>query len=659
MQSLVELGKKIYNMNNPREVRRMVIFVLRGHLYRSTMRELFDFFGQNELLAEVADSYPFVYEQPQRAFFYNKSTMRERLDLLKAHFSLLTDRFTPEAVRGLYREKYFPLWEMDIDGEKLELSLYFEPGQRKEGLLSVMLTFGSRSNHFYQIIFWLAPDKAGEMSMWIGALQGPNTDDSREAIKRVTKACHTFRTKNLILYAAQAVARALDLKHIYAVTNYGYYANNHIRTDRKLKTNFSDFWKEAGGHATSDSRFDELPLTEARKTMEEVPTRKRAVYRRRFALMDEIDGAVAAGMAGLMKERKLSFAAEEKQTGVVPVILSASDKIDFQKCLAEKETIGQLPPSADEAVHFAFGVDDNYVPPMGIMITSLALHNPGRRIVCHIFYKEISRANREKLTELVSTWPQVSLKLYAVDKQLFRHFSTTPLYTEATYYRILAGAILAGRVKKLIYIDADTLCLGDFSSLLTEDFAGKTILAVADQGKGWPEYIRQEKIDSDRYFNAGFLYIDLEKWNEADLSMRMFDLLQTRRFTFLDQDALNVLACHEVKFIDEKYNRFCILTANLSSEDIAKNEKMPAGTIFVHFAGRTKPWHEWCTDLRRQEYLDCQAKSPWRDWQYQIRNYQENKQMAHYLQQKGDITGAACYYLRYAAAKCCYLFHRR
>ena len=37
----------------------------------------------------------------------------------------------------------------------------------------------------------------------------------------------------------------------------------------------------------------ELPLTETRKTMEEVPTRKRAVYRRRFALMDEIEAEAA------------------------------------------------------------------------------------------------------------------------------------------------------------------------------------------------------------------------------------------------------------------------------------------------------------------------------------------------------------------------------
>lgn len=35
--------------------------------------------------------------------------------------------------------------------------------------------------------------------------------------------------------------------------------------------------------------------------MEEVPTRKRAVYRRRFALMDEIDTAIAREVSALMR----------------------------------------------------------------------------------------------------------------------------------------------------------------------------------------------------------------------------------------------------------------------------------------------------------------------------------------------------------------------
>ena len=286
-----EIGKRIYDIRNPREYRRYWVFRIRCAMNRGRMKGLWDYFHSTPLLAAISETYPFVYEQPQRAFFYHCSTFDERAKLVEAHFAFLTDRLREDVLLSLYREETFSLWDgPELDGKPLVLSLYYEPGQRKEGLLSVMLRLENRP--LYQIIFWLAPNQSGEPALWIGAMQGPNMDDAREIVKKVTKLCHAYRTKNLILYATQAVARALGVSHIYAVTNEGYYANNHVRMDKKLKTDFSEFWREAGGHETDDGRFDELPLVESRKTMDEVPTRKRAVYRRRFVMLDELDAAV-------------------------------------------------------------------------------------------------------------------------------------------------------------------------------------------------------------------------------------------------------------------------------------------------------------------------------------------------------------------------------
>jgi uncharacterized protein VirK/YbjX len=174
------------------------------------------------------------------------------------------------------------------------------PGQRKEGLLSVNMHVGDTT--LYQIMFWLNTDKNGDESMWIGAMQGPNVANANEIIKDITKRSHRYRTKNLILYMTMAVARNFKCKHIYAVSNEGYYAMNHIRKDRKLKTDFGVFWEEVGGHRTNDHRFYEIPLVEPRKTMEEVPTRKRAVYRKRFAFQDDVDIQIETNMQKIMRK---------------------------------------------------------------------------------------------------------------------------------------------------------------------------------------------------------------------------------------------------------------------------------------------------------------------------------------------------------------------
>ena len=293
MQNFVELGKRIYNLENIREAHRFVVFVTRCTFNAGKMRRIIKFFNSSELLSKVAETFPFVYEQPTRAFFYNRSTFDERIRLIEEHMSFLQSNLNPQVVESLYSNTPLKLWQMELDEDfkSMELVMSIESGQRKEGLLSLLLRLDN-GKPLYQIIFWIAKDNAGDWAMWIGALQGPNMDDAKEVVKKITKQCHAYRTKNLILYAAQAVTRNLNLKKIYAVTNEGYYANNHVRIDRKLKTSFSDFWIEAGGSHTDDERFDLLPLTEARKSAEEIPTRKRAVYRRRFALLDEIDSTI-------------------------------------------------------------------------------------------------------------------------------------------------------------------------------------------------------------------------------------------------------------------------------------------------------------------------------------------------------------------------------
>lgn len=295
----IELGKKIYNMENPREVKRCVVFVARCLLNNGRMKKIHQFFHQNELLAKVAEEYPFVYEQPTRAFFYRNSTFDERVELLEQHMRFIQMRFKKEVFLGLYNRQAYPLWESKDESGHLCFELWYNPGQRKEGILSIVLRLDEY--YLYQMMIWIAPNKDGEWSLWIGAMQGPNMANAKDVIRKVTRRCHSYRTKNFILHVTQEVAKALGLVHIYAVTNYGYYANTHMRMEKKLKTSFSDFWEESGGHPCEDKRFYELPMTEARKTMEEIPTRKRNYYRKRYALLDEVDASVAEKIKLLLK----------------------------------------------------------------------------------------------------------------------------------------------------------------------------------------------------------------------------------------------------------------------------------------------------------------------------------------------------------------------
>ena len=299
ISEIIELGKRIYDTSNPREIHRLIVFVGRALLHYPGMKSLQQFFAEDELRQRILERNPFPMEQATRAFFYNGSTFAERKQLIQQHYEILQQEMLAEMVITLSMHGNYEIWHSPDEDVEWRTFLAIEPGQRKEGMLSLQMKLGT--DNLYQIMFWLAKDKAGEDSLWIGAMQGPNMEDAKDIIKDMTKRSFRYRTKNLILYMTMAVARSLEVRHIYAVSNDGYYANNHVRRDRKLKTDFGAFWEEAGGCITDDPRFYEIPLVEPRKTMEEVPTRKRAVYRKRFAFLDEVDVMIQQNMERIRK----------------------------------------------------------------------------------------------------------------------------------------------------------------------------------------------------------------------------------------------------------------------------------------------------------------------------------------------------------------------
>lgn len=137
MLDYIKVGKLFYNTKRSRGMKRLVVFVARCLCHNSQMERLHQFFSRNELLAKIAEANPFVYEQPTRAFFYNKSTFAERAKLVEQHMDYLAKHLKEDVLLGLYSEKPYILWESHDEGVHLRFELTFRPGQRKEGLLSV------------------------------------------------------------------------------------------------------------------------------------------------------------------------------------------------------------------------------------------------------------------------------------------------------------------------------------------------------------------------------------------------------------------------------------------------------------------------------------------------------------------------------------------
>lgn len=130
----------------------------------------------------------------------------------------------------------------------------------------------------------------GKTTMFIGGLQGAKAFVPHELIQGATKACHGLFPKRLLLEAAMTLGTAFPVEQIMAVSNATHiYRSWRYRKKKegKLLADYDSFWLSLGGEQKANGHF-QLPLEMARKPMEEIASKKRSEYRRRYELLDSL-----------------------------------------------------------------------------------------------------------------------------------------------------------------------------------------------------------------------------------------------------------------------------------------------------------------------------------------------------------------------------------
>lgn len=130
----------------------------------------------------------------------------------------------------------------------------------------------------------------GKSTLFIGGLQGAKAHVPHELIQGATKACHGLFPKRLLVEAAMTLGAAFPVEQIIAVSNATHiYRSWRYRKKKegKLLADYDSFWRSIGGQPQDDGNFA-LPLTMPRKPMEEIASKKRSEYRRRYELLDSL-----------------------------------------------------------------------------------------------------------------------------------------------------------------------------------------------------------------------------------------------------------------------------------------------------------------------------------------------------------------------------------
>jgi uncharacterized protein VirK/YbjX len=127
-----------------------------------------------------------------------------------------------------------------------------------------------------------------ETELFIGGIQGRQDANILSLYRDLTKDFHGIRPRDFILEALRLLAVNIKAQHIHAVAD-GHKISRHKYFGKKGAPGlfYDEVWKERGGLKAADSYF-ELPLGGARRNIEEIPAKKRSMYRRRYEMLDAI-----------------------------------------------------------------------------------------------------------------------------------------------------------------------------------------------------------------------------------------------------------------------------------------------------------------------------------------------------------------------------------
>lgn len=265
-------------------------------------------------------------------------------------------------------------------------------------------------------------------------------------------------------------------------------------------------------------------------------------------------------------------------------------------------------------IPIVYASDNNYAKYTSVSIQSILENSAQRNFL--IFYilidDEFSERNKELLTNQVEKYGHnivfVNMKdAYKEENLKIAHIS------HHTYYRLQLPKIL-GYLNKLIYIDGDTIVLGNIGDLFDFDIKDSYFGGVKAPAFDNKKHRNRLGIDTSKYINAGVLLVN-NRLLIKDKVQKKFEELLNNSYDCQDQDIINVAGFGKITLLPIKYNLMTkyqnTFSRFISEGKIDKSEfdeaiKYP---LIIHYADKIKPWDDK-TSWLAAHYWEYAEKSP-------------------------------------------------
>ncbi len=269
-------------------------------------------------------------------------------------------------------------------------------------------------------------------------------------------------------------------------------------------------------------------------------------------------------------------------------------------------------------IPLAIAFTPNYFVQAATLLRSVLDASPdGRfRVVC-LLSQEISREKKDKLQRMGGG--RLSLEYILLEGRL-QGIYIDPRYTEAASLRLLLPELLP-ELDQILYLDCDIIVRQDLARLCDRTNLADNYLAAVYEAaiEGQAARFRALGCDPARYFNSGFLLMNLARMREEKVSEKLLEACRVPYLEFPDQDALNQVCQGRVLPLSPLYNSIRTFFIPKYRKDFERqygkdlwDKVQQEGTI--HYTGG-KPWNLFTVQFgawwRVYDTLPAEIKAEW------------------------------------------------
>lgn len=278
-------------------------------------------------------------------------------------------------------------------------------------------------------------------------------------------------------------------------------------------------------------------------------------------------------------------------------------------------------------MNILYTIDENFIPQLATGISSICENNQQEKeITFYVIEQNIPDKDKIKIINFCNLYKR-SVYFYSV-KKLLSEFSEidTGGWREIILARLLMGRLLPNSVKRIIYLDGDTLNISSLQHLWNYNLGNKCLGAVVE-----PTIDPRRKAalgipKSKGYINSGVLLVDLQKWRESKYEEKIITFCNKNKELLFasDQDAINVVLSDDICYLPPCYN-FCNsfyiypysairkMTSAFDYLDERSYTSFIENPVIIHYLGEDRPWRVGSTHKYKNYYFNYLHKTPYRD----------------------------------------------